>query len=124
MVTKGDIKVNNEQGIVFGRWLLGELEERGWSQSELASRSGVSHGRISQIISGDIPTSKILVKLANALRLRPEDVLRRAGILPPLPSNEENREAVRMMELFDRLTPGERERVLEYVEFVLSRGKR
>jgi len=116
--------VNNEQGIVFGRWLLGELEERGWSQSELASRSGVSHGRISQIISGDIPTSKILVKLANALRLRPEDVLRRAGILPPLPSNEENREAVRMMELFDRLTPGERERVLEYVEFVLSRGKR
>ena len=29
-----------------------------------------------------------------------------------------------MMELFDRLAPAERERVLEYVEFVLSRGKR
>ena len=124
MATKGDIKMNNEQGIGFGRWLLGELEKRGWSQSELATRAQVSHGRVSQVISGDIPTSKILVKLAYALQLRPEDVLRRAGVLPPLPSDQEKREAVRMMELFDRLAPAERERVLEYVEFVLSRGKR
>ena len=86
MATKGDIKMNNEQGIGFGRWLLGELEKRGWSQSELATRAQVSHGRVSQVISGDIPTSKILVKLAYALQLRPEDVLRRAGVLPPLPS--------------------------------------
>jgi len=115
--------VNNERGLIFGRWLLKELEERGWSQSELAGRAGVSHGRISQIISGDIPTSKILVKLAYALRLRPEDVLRRAGILPPLPTNEEQGEAVKLMELFDHLAPAERERVLEYVEFLLSRER-
>lgn len=108
----------------FAIWLLEEMEKRGWSQSELARRAKVSHGRISQILSGEQAGSRVLTKIANALHLPPETVLRRAGILPPLPTNGEKREAIEMMELFDRLAPAERERVLEYVEFLLSRGKR
>jgi len=108
----------------FVKWLLGEMEVRDWSQSDLARKADVSHARISQILSGDTPGTKILTRIARALHVPKEEILRQAGILPPLPTNGEKREAVKMMELFDRLAPAERERVLEYVEFLLSRGKR
>ena len=37
----------------FRAWLSEELDQRGWSQSELARRAGVSQFAVSSVISGN-----------------------------------------------------------------------
>jgi len=68
----------------FVTWLIDELEDRGWSQRELARRSGLSATTVSQILTGQRDISPdVCLDFARALRLPPEDMLRRAGHLPP-----------------------------------------
>ena len=70
-------------------WILRELQERGWSQAELARRSGISAAGVSQILSEQrLPTPDFCIAIARALRIPPEDVLRRAGILPAVPNDD------------------------------------
>ena len=64
-------------------WLLAELDARGWTQNELARRSGVSSGHLSHILSGTRdPGLDFYQGIAFALHLPLEEVLRNAGILP------------------------------------------
>lgn len=80
----------------FDAWLIRELNERGWSNSELARRAGVVPSTVSMILSGQKrPGLEFCVGVARALRMPPEVVLRRAGLLPSLPDPvEEEQEAV------------------------------
>ena len=86
-------------GTGFDAWLMGELEQRGWSNSELARRAGVVPSTVSMILSGqNRPGFEFCVKVSRAFNLRPEAVLRRAGLLPSLPpAVEEEREAVAIL---------------------------
>lgn len=74
----------------FGDWLLLQLEDRGWSQSELARRAGLGNATLSRIISG---TRKLgpetAISIAEALGESPAKVFRLAGLLPPI--NESRR---------------------------------
>jgi transcriptional regulator with XRE-family HTH domain len=70
--------------------LLSELDKRGWTQAELAKRSGVTSAQISRIISGQRGSeTKTLVAIANALKISPDVFLRAAGLLPPAPEKDE-----------------------------------
>ena len=86
-------------------WLANELIIRGWSQSKLAKLAGVSKTAISDAISGKNPPKfDVCVAIAKALRLPPEEVLRKAGLLPKQSSNvTEDQE--RLLYLFNNLTP-------------------
>lgn len=67
-------------------WITEQLEEKGWSQSKLAKRSDASRPLISQVLTGDKPPSaEFCVKVAQALGVVPEKLLRLAGILPVSP---------------------------------------
>jgi len=47
-----------------GDTLLDIIDERGWTESELALRLDYTHERVSQLIKGDIPlTEEIAIKL-------------------------------------------------------------
>lgn len=83
----------------FTDWLNGELNERGWGYNELARRAGVSGGSISHIMNlRKNPGYDVCMGIAKAFEMQPEDVLRRAELLPPLPAAvEEEREAVRIL---------------------------
>jgi len=68
----------------FTEWLTNELTVKGWDQAELSRRSGITTAHISRIMTGQRhPGSDALSGIARALRLPPEDVFRRAGLLPP-----------------------------------------
>jgi transcriptional regulator with XRE-family HTH domain len=70
--------------ISFSEWLLLMLENRKWSQADLARAAKVSRSAISEIISGQRQVGKrTATAIAQALRLPPEQVFRAAGILPP-----------------------------------------
>jgi len=67
-------------------WLKDELGARGWSLREMARRIGMSHTAIINVANGRArPSASLCRKIALALQVPPEDVFRRAGLLPPDP---------------------------------------
>lgn len=98
----------------FGQWLLDELEKREMSQSDLARRSGLSQGTISNMISstrGVGPDS--LRAIAKALRLPIEQVYRAANLLPPPPDVDEEMEQI--LNEFDNLSKQDQQEVLAFI---------
>jgi transcriptional regulator with XRE-family HTH domain len=67
----------------FATWLSGELKARGWSQSELARRAGISHVTVSNLLSGLRGRGEQSCRaIAEALGVSSEMVFRLAGLLP------------------------------------------
>jgi transcriptional regulator with XRE-family HTH domain len=79
-------------------WLINALETSGWSQRELARRSGTSHSTISDVIAEKRqPTWDFCAAIARAMRVPEDEVFRLAGLKPPLPpAVAEEREAMRL----------------------------
>ncbi len=74
----------------FSEWLLREIATRDWSMRELARRAGVSHVTISKVIAEKCrPSAELCIRLAQALRLSPEAVLREGGYLRTLAAAED-----------------------------------
>lgn len=68
----------------FEDWLEGELKARGWTIAELARRGHMKPSSLSRVLSGTRKAGPELCNaIARALRIPPEDVFRRAGLLPP-----------------------------------------
>lgn len=83
----------------IGKWLEQQLDQRGWSSSELARRADISQSSVSNVLTGkQIPGLEFCKGVAKALGVRPEELLQRAGHLPPMPTPVvEEREALRLL---------------------------
>jgi len=67
----------------FNDWILNQLNQKDWSQADLARASGLTRGAVSKYLTDRIPDEDALRKIAKAFKLPPEDVFRAAGVLPP-----------------------------------------
>ena len=68
----------------FLDWLNDTIKAKGWSNNELSRRANVSSATVSNLFNGrHAITFDLCVNLSNALHVPPEDILRRAGLLPP-----------------------------------------
>jgi transcriptional regulator with XRE-family HTH domain len=67
-------------------WLNNELQDRGWSYNQAATRAGFASGAtISMVATGrNAVTWEFCAGLARALNFPPEDVFRKAGLLRPV----------------------------------------
>jgi transcriptional regulator with XRE-family HTH domain len=102
---------SEEKMAEFHEWLEKQMKERGWGVSETANRAGVVPSTISMLLNAQKhPAAETCVALAKAFGEPPEVVLRRAGIMPPVPEQTEEEE--RLLDLFRSLTPHERQIVL------------
>lgn len=103
----------------FGKWLLCELEKRGWSQNELGRRAGLTSGTISNAINGvRTPTNDTLKSIARALKVPKETVFREAGVLPSVPDRTEQQ--VLLIHLFESMTDQQREMLISQARWILS----
>lgn len=93
----------------FSDWLVEEIKNRGWTQSELSRRARVNRQVISSYINArrDAPDERILIQIAGALNLPPESVFRAAGLLPPVSKDAADLEEWR--EILSYLTDAEKE---------------
>src|SRR3990167_5968829 len=67
----------------FSEWLNQELESRNLKPADLAKKANISQSTISMIVSGQRgPGTEFCLAIAEAFKLPPEDVFRRAGLLP------------------------------------------
>lgn len=68
----------------FSIWLLNELKQRDMTQSDLARAAKLGSGTISNIMSGNRKVGQDTLRaIAHALKLPPDLVFEKAGILPP-----------------------------------------
>ena len=80
-------------GLKLIPWLITALDNRGWSQRELARRAGKSQSNISDVLSGKTaPTLEFCAAIAGPLGVPLDDVLILAGLkpAPPAPVPEEH----------------------------------
>lgn len=76
----------------FGRRLYKAMLNKGWNQSELSRRSGLTRDSISTYITGKVlPTEPNLIKLAGVLGVDPGDLLMNYMPMNPLePPDQDN----------------------------------
>ena len=97
----------------FGKWLSEEIARQGMTQSQLARRAGVSRSTIKRIIDGERGMGRAsLGKIARALDLPPQELLRRIGYLPAERINEKDTTLARLMVVLSELPDEDVEELL------------
>jgi len=105
-------------------WLNAEMHSRGWSQSDLARKSGLHRAVISKILSeSSKPTPETCQALAAALKIPPEQVFRAAGLLPPRAAADEITERAEHIISAYRY-PETKQRALDYLELLRLQEER
>jgi transcriptional regulator with XRE-family HTH domain len=67
----------------FALWMQSEREKRGWSQSDLSRYSGLHRAIISKIETNvSTPSVETFIALAQAFKISPITIIRKAGLLP------------------------------------------
>lgn len=106
--------------INFSQWLKSELDLRGWNQSELSRRSGISNPQISRLINmQSTPGDSACRAIAKALKLPAETVFRAAGLLPPTVQHSPIEDQIIL--LLRELPPEEQDEILELLRFKTQR---
>ena len=107
----------------FADWLQQVLDERDMSQTDLANAAGVGTGSISDVISGRRKVGKDLAtKIARGLRLPPEIVFQKAGILPA--SHPHSEEVEQIIHEAEEMTRDEQLELLSYIRWWTNRKKK
>ena len=100
----------------FSDWMEAELKKRGWKPADLSRASGLTDATISRVLSGvRNPGKSFCIKVAKAFVMSPEDVMRKAGILPALPTPAEDMTIKQIYDAVKILDIDERENLLRYV---------
>ena len=99
-------------------WLELEMRNKGWGVREVARRAGLSHPIISDALNGGNVSFETCKALASLFHIPPEEVFRKAGLLPPRPAADELTE--RAEHLYGLLTRENQRKALEYLEFLKS----
>jgi transcriptional regulator with XRE-family HTH domain len=73
----------------FAEWFRKQLDRRGWSQADFARAAGLAHATVSTWYRGvRVPDPESCDRIADALHIDVETVLRMAGHLPPEPADD------------------------------------
>ncbi len=101
----------------FLPWLDEKLQQKGWSDHQLAKRAGISHSVISKARNSLQPPGwEACAAIAKALNLPQAEVLIVAGWLPEPPNYSSERDE--WMALYDILTPEQRQKLKEIGEVI------
>ena len=106
--------------VSLGKFIEDELARSGMSQADLARKSGLDTGWISNLISGTKQLGlKSMVGLSKGLGVPTDMILRAAGLLPPVPAKTEQTE--QLLYLFNQLSDKDKQTILQMAEFLLNK---
>ena len=105
----------------FVDWLWNELDRRSWSQAQLARKAEVTRSVINSVLNRkSFPGVEVCRGIAYAFSLPPEEVFRKAGLLPDL--KETKGLAIRTLaKIMEKLTDEQQEEIINYAEYQLSK---
>jgi len=94
------------------------------SRADLSRATGLHKGSISNVLNGKRqPSSDFVLAVARALQLKPENLYRRAGLLPPKPSPHHDPLIDDAIEAMARLSEDDKREIVEYARFKYQRAK-
>lgn len=99
----------------FSEWLLLAIEQSGLNNSEVARRAGLSHARISQVLSGDPPGKSFLLKIAPALGKSRTEAFKAAGLVDRSAEDDAPPNVREMIGKFSRLSDEDQIYILKIV---------
>lgn len=103
----------------FQDWINQELNQRGWSIRELARRTNLYPGTISKVLNyKNKPGQDFCLAISKALKLPPEEVFRRAGLLPDLPAPLEELSFEELSDVMKRLSARDQLQVVQYARML------
>lgn len=105
----------------FVQFLNHELRQKGWSDYKLAKQAGISPSVISRARTGTLPKLDACGKIAQALELPIEIVLRAAGLLPQL--DKPTRELLWINLVYPGLSDDDRLDIRALIESKIRRRK-
>ena len=107
----------------FMEWLNHQLQQRGWTQGELARRCGLSRSGVNKNLRNlaQKPSPETCNAIARALSLSPITVFRAAGWLP---EDQEIPEMEELKEKLSRLSPSGRQQLIAHAEVILEFEKK
>lgn len=102
----------------FATWIINELDRRGWNQSELARRAGLSPTAVSDVLSSRRNPGLVFCDgIAQAFKMPSEDVYRIAGLLPG--ETDADPTLSKIQHLFSALQDeGSKQKALEFLQFL------
>ncbi len=107
----------------FIEWLEQQLEEKRWSGAELARKAKVSQAIVSLVLNGQRqPGPDFCEAVAGAFKIPSDVVFRKAGLLPPEPANDEQRQE--LVHLFELMDVTNREDTIDYARMKLEKQER
>lgn len=105
--------------VSLGLFIEKELSKKGMTQSDLARKSGLDTGWISNLISGVKQLGLIsLVKLSIGLNVPTDTILRASGHLPAVSSLKEDRD--QLLFLFEGMDPQQRKILLSQAKWIIE----
>jgi transcriptional regulator with XRE-family HTH domain len=104
--------------IYFPDWLKFQIDQRGWTQADLARYANTTRSAINGLIKGSRgPGADLSRAIAHAMNLPTEVVFRAAGLLPPKPAADEIIEQAEHI-IKGYKSPETKARALAYLEFL------
>jgi len=107
------------------QWIAQELDKLNWTHAQLATQAGISRPLVSRTLRGDMPPScEFCIKVAIALDVSPEYVLRLASILPGEPTGADDSPIVQEIAGIAANLPLERRKeLLKYARYLAQDNK-
>jgi len=107
----------------FAHWLQTKMDERGYSQADLARRSGIKAASISRILNGTRNIGTEASKaIAQALLLDEDVVYRMAGLMGVKPNADET--VSEITHIYHELDDDNQQDLLDYARLRLSKQGR
>lgn len=100
----------------FPTWVQNQLDERGWKQADLARKTGLNSGYISQVMNGvRSPGVEFCAALARAFNMRDSDVMKVAGLVSSNAPDDQPPSLRELISRFAQLSDADQENVLRIV---------
>ena len=106
----------------FTEWLQGELNQRDWTQADLADRAGIGRSSLSMVMSKKRQPGKDMCRaIAATLQLPEEVVFRHAGLLSP--RAETNEKIDTLCHLAAQLDETDQDFIAEQMRALIARAR-
>lgn len=106
----------------LANYIRQRLNELDWSQNRLAKEAEISSAGMSKLMNGYAPSISMSKRLAKALNVETETILRLAGRLSAK-RNEPNPEVDELVILFDQLDEADKDDILAMARLKAQRKK-
>lgn len=104
-------------------WTTKILRDTGWTQSELASKSGLSRTAINDVVNGKVRGGyKYAIAIAEAADRPIEEALQAAGLMDIPHDNDQNRQE--LVHLYNLMDSDNREDTIDYARMKLQKQER